>query len=165
MTNNGAMMRSGVWVRDLRFAVAALAALLLAAMFTGQAIATEVPNTPGRIPRPVIEKADGTACVADPAFMRKNHMDLLKHQRDDTMHHGIRTPRFSLVGCINCHASKKTNSVVAGADNFCQSCHAYAGVTLDCFECHSATPGAASRGSQPASTPASSATAANGGKQ
>jgi len=164
-----AMTWRSAWSRG---ALAALAAPLLAAMLAHQALATEAPNTPGRVPRPVIEKADGTACVADPAFMRRNHMDLLKHQRDDTMHQGIRTAKFSLTGCINCHASKKTHSVIAGAENFCQSCHTYAGVTLDCFDCHSATPGAApnsaraaSSNAQPASTPALSANAANGGKQ
>jgi len=110
---------------------------MLAAILTTPARAADPP---GRVPRPVIEAAEGAACVADPAFMRKNHMDLLKHQRDDTMHRGIRTSKFSLNGCITCHASKKTNSVNASAGNFCQSCHAYAGVSLDCFECHSATP-------------------------
>ncbi len=91
-----------------------------------------------RVPRPVINAGDGKACVADSAFMRINHMDLLKHQRDDTVHRGIRTAKFSLGGCVNCHASVKTGSVNAGPDDFCRSCHVYAGVTLDCFECHNA---------------------------
>ena len=100
---------------------------------------------------------DGATCVADTAFMRTNHMDLLKHQRDDTVHRGIRTPKFSLKGCVNCHASKKTNSVIAAAEDFCSSCHRYAGVTLDCFECHNATAQA---------TPGkASAVSATGGKQ
>jgi hypothetical protein len=38
---------------------------------------------------------------------------------------------------VQCHASKTTGSVLGGK-GFCQSCHAYAGVTLDCFECHAA---------------------------
>jgi hypothetical protein len=103
--------------------------------------------------------------VADPVFMRKNHMDLLKHQRDDTMHRGMRAPKFSLTGCINCHASKKSRSVVADAGNFCQSCHTYAGVSLDCFECHSATPRAASNTARAADTSAIPASVASGGKQ
>jgi hypothetical protein len=130
-------MNSG-WRRVRR--ALALASSLLAAMAAGPALASDDPRAPGRVPRPVIERGDGAMCVADAAFMRKNHMDLLKHQRDDTVRQGIRTPRFSLAGCINCHASKKTGSVIAEADNFCRSCHAYAGVSLDCFECHSARP-------------------------
>jgi len=135
---------------------------MLAAILVNPARAAD---SPGRVPRPVIEAAEGTACVADPAFMRKNHMDLLKHQRDDTMHRGIRTPKFSLNGCITCHASKKTNSVNASAGNFCQSCHTYAGVSLDCFECHSATPRAASNPARAATTAAVSNSVASGGKQ
>ena len=69
-------------------------------------------------------------------------MDELKHQRNDTMRKGIRTTELSLQGCINCHADKQTNSVL-GKDGFCQSCHTYAAVKLDCFECHASKPKAA----------------------
>ena len=96
-----------------------------------------------RTPRPVIEPARSGQCVADPAFMRRNHMDLLKHQRDDTVHAGDRAGKFSLQACIQCHASQKTNSVTASATNFCVSCHSYAAVKIDCFECHASTPKAA----------------------
>jgi hypothetical protein len=66
-------------------------------------------------------------------------MDMLKHKRDLTMRQGIRTKEDSLQNCIVCHASQKTNSVT-GDDNFCQSCHNYAAVKLDCFECHASKP-------------------------
>lgn len=158
MTIDRAMKRHGARRRGGHGLLAMLAVSMLAAIGTDAARAADGPPSPGRVPRPVIETADGTACVADPVFMRKNHMDLLKHQRDDTMHQGIRAPKFSLNGCITCHASKKTNSVVAGADNFCQSCHLYAGVTLDCFDCHSGTP-------RTASPSAGSAGVPGGGKQ
>ena len=95
----------------------------------------------GRTPRPLIERATaGTTCVADPAFMRRNHMKLLKHQRDDTVHGGIRgaDARYSLRACIACHASPATRSVAATGTNFCVSCHSYAAVRIDCFECHTA---------------------------
>lgn len=72
--------------------------------------------------------------------MRKNHMELLKHQRDETVHKGIRTTSHSLNGCIECHASRKNNSVVGSDRNFCQGCHSYAAVKLDCFECHASKP-------------------------
>ncbi len=88
---------------------------------------------------PVIEPARaGSTCVADPAFMRRNHMQLLKHQRDDTVRGGIRgaDARFSLRQCVDCHASATTHSVAAAPTNFCVSCHSYAAVRIDCFECH-----------------------------
>ncbi len=68
--------------------------------------------------------------------MRRNHMNLLKHQRDDTLRGGVRTGLYSLKTCIGCHASRTTGSVNASSANFCQSCHAYAAVTIDCFGCH-----------------------------
>lgn len=96
-----------------------------------------------RVPQPVIEAASGGQCVADPAFMRRNHMELLKHQRDDTLRAGVRSAKYSLKDCIACHASQTTNSVSAAPSNFCQSCHSYAAVKIDCFECHASKPAAA----------------------
>jgi hypothetical protein len=93
-----------------------------------------------RVPKPVIEAGKGEQCVEITDFMRRNHMELLKHQRDATMHQGIRTRSHSLNGCIECHASRKNNSVVGSEQNFCQSCHSYAAVKLDCFECHASKP-------------------------
>lgn len=90
--------------------------------------------------QPLIEKARGGQCVEDPAYMRRNHMKLLKHQRDDTMHGGIRTGKYSLKECVSCHASQSSQSVNAEAGNFCQSCHVYAAVKIDCFECHANKP-------------------------
>jgi hypothetical protein len=98
------------------------------------------PVAASGVPQPVIEKARGGTCVAEPSFMRRNHMDLLKHQRDDTMRAGVRGGKFSLRECIDCHASQTSNSVIAQDENFCQSCHQFAAVKLDCFECHSSKP-------------------------
>ncbi len=39
-----------------------------------------------------------------------------------------------------CHASQSNQSVNAEAGNFCQSCHVYAAVKIDCFECHTNKP-------------------------
>jgi hypothetical protein len=95
----------------------------------------------GRTPKPVIERAaKGAQCVADPQFMRKNHMDLLKHQRDDTVRQGVRGEKYSLKTCIECHASRETASVTKASTNFCVSCHSYAAVKIDCFECHASQP-------------------------
>ena len=117
---------------------AAVCGLLLAACL---AAAAESPAiSASRVPQPVIEAARGGSCVAEPGFMRRNHMDLLKHQRDDTLRGGLRETKYSLKECIACHASQSTNSVTAAASNFCQSCHAYAAVHIDCFECHANQP-------------------------
>jgi hypothetical protein len=55
------------------------------------------------------------------------------------MHRGIRTSKHSFKNCVNCHADSKSNSVL-GQDGFCQSCHTYAAVKIDCFECHTSAP-------------------------
>ena len=111
------------------------ASLVLACLLVAAAAAAQ----------PVIERAvKGQQCVADTAFMRRNHMDLMKHQRDDTVHAGMRAGKFSLKGCVECHASRETGSVAASSTDFCVSCHSYAAVKIDCFECHSSRPEAPS---------------------
>ncbi len=99
-------------------------------------------DTPGaRTPRPAIVPAKaGTQCVAPPAQMRRNHMEMLKHQRDETVHGGIRGAKASLKACVECHASPATHSVAKAAGDFCVGCHSYAAVKVDCFECHASTP-------------------------
>ena len=79
--------------------------------------------------------AKGDKCVEPTDVMRRNHMDFILHQRDDTMRRGIRTSKHSLKECINCHADPKTNSVL-GEDGFCSGCHQYTAVSVDCFGCH-----------------------------
>ncbi len=88
-----------------------------------------------RVPLPQLAPALGERCVEDTAFMRRNHMDLLKHQRDETVHRGIRTEKHSLNNCLSCHAPKPEPQS-AEQPHFCQSCHQYAGIRLDCFQCH-----------------------------
>lgn len=91
----------------------------------------------GRVAKPEIQvDASRGACVAPPAEMRRQHMSMLQHQRDRTLRLGERGARVSLNACVNCHASKTTGSVAASPKDFCESCHAYVGVKLDCFECH-----------------------------
>jgi len=90
---------------------------------------------------PQLERGKGERCVEDTQFMRRNHMELLKHHRDKTVHQGIRTPRHSLKGCVEGHASAKTGSVAASKDDFCAACHVYTGVKLDCWDCHATKPG------------------------
>ena len=94
------------------------------------------------VPKPVIQKGAGDKCVEDTEFMRKNHMKVLDHHRDETVHEGIRTKQFSLKNCIECHATPDASGqrTVLGKDHFCQSCHTYAAVQIDCFQCHSSKP-------------------------
>ena len=95
----------------------------------------------GGFAKPVINKAvKGEQCVEDTDYMRRNHMKVLDGHRDKTVLEGIRTKKHSLQGCIGCHASEKTGSVAATKDDFCVSCHSYASVKIDCFECHSTKP-------------------------
>ena len=109
-----------------------LTAILLSAMIATAAYAADKPH----MPQLDIGKGGDVKCVEEPKEMRKIHMNLLKHQRDETMHKGIRGQKHSLADCVECHASKETNNVLGSDKAFCQGCHTYAAVKLDCFECH-----------------------------
>lgn len=92
---------------------------------------------------PTITKGRGDNCVADTDFMRRNHMDLLVHQRDETVIEGIRDKPFSLSECVDCHVQTASNGEPHRIDaegQFCQSCHSFAAVKIDCFGCHAAVP-------------------------
>ncbi len=93
--------------------------------------------------RPALPRGQGDACVAPTEVMRRDHMKFLLHQRDLTVHQGIRTPRFSLVGCVDCHVQRNLEGgfiPVDAPDQFCEVCHTYTSVQMDCFECHATTP-------------------------
>ena len=114
--------------------------LALAALLGGPAFADDAA---GRAPMPNIPKAEGEHCVRDTAFMRRYHMVMLLTQRDDTMHQGLRGGDFSIARCVTCHAVKGDDGEpVAYSDprHFCRSCHSYAAVSIDCFECHASRP-------------------------
>jgi hypothetical protein len=111
-----------------------LAALVLLAAACGAQAASLLPH---------IEPATkGEHCVEDTPVMRRQHMEFLKHQRDETVHGGIRGAKYSLKDCVACHASAKTGSVATAEGDFCVSCHRYAAVRIDCFECHTGKPAA-----------------------
>ncbi len=118
---------------------AALTALLL---LVGVCASVPVSAGGGAL-TPTIAKGKGDKCVAPTEYMRRNHMDLLDHQRDDTVIDGIRTERFSLKGCVSCHAVKGEDGravTVKDERHFCASCHLYAAVNMDCFDCHASRP-------------------------
>lgn len=101
-----------------------------------------------RVPQPTIVIAHPGKCVAPTEVMRKDHMQFLLHHRDETMHEGIRTKQFSLKNCVDCHADPVTHTVL-GKNGFCQSCHTYAAVSIDCFSCHSPNPEQTAKGAPP----------------
>ena len=112
--------------------------LLLLAVFT---VMLSTPLMAGA-PLPEIPKGKGDKCVEDTEYMRKNHMKVLFHQRDETVHLGIRTKKHSLKNCIDCHAVEVNGQPVsiASPKHFCRVCHDYASVNIDCFECHASKP-------------------------
>jgi hypothetical protein len=109
------------------------------------------PVFPGdsRVPLPEVPQGKGDRCVEPTPVIRRNHMEFLLHQRDETMHLGIRTKKHSLNECVECHVQHDAQGQaipVNAPGQFCDSCHRYAGVNIDCFQCHATTPDS---GSQP----------------
>jgi hypothetical protein len=127
--------------------VARLVRLALLAAAAGLALSAQAAD--GGVPKPVIKIETEGKCIAPAEEMRLHHMEMLKHQRDKTLREGVRGAKVSLNGCIECHASKKTGSVIGQDDNFCQSCHAYAAVNLDCWDCHQPKAGYKAMGAKP----------------
>ena len=135
------MMRPGATVgRGRPRGVGALVALALCACTAAGALAADTAAS--RVPKPTVAIATPGKCVEDTPFMLRNHMELLKHHRDRTVHEGVRTTQHSLANCVNCHASPQTGRVTGSSDAFCEGCHRYAAVKLDCFECHADRPAA-----------------------
>ena len=92
---------------------------------------------------PRIPKGKGEFCVEPTEIMRKDHMKFLLHQRDRTVHDGIRSKQHSLKECVDCHVQTNQSGEfipVDAPEQFCQTCHDFASVKLDCFECHATTP-------------------------
>ncbi|HEW98257.1 MAG TPA: sulfur reduction protein DsrJ [Beggiatoa sp.] len=115
------------------------------------AVSAAEPTSSGRVPIPKPPKAKEPFSAEQPCVepiddIRRNHGHYLKHHRDDTVHSGVRTTKHSLEACINCHVTKDAAgnypSIKTG-EHFCRSCHIYAAVTIDCFQCH------ASRSNEP----------------
>lgn len=126
----------------LKLLTAALVAAVVS--LSGPAFGKDAMSRPW-MPAPA--KAEGK-CDADPVWMRKWHMKVLTHKRDDTMYDGIRTDQFSLKRCITCHAVKdEAGSFVKVSDerHFCRACHDYSMVHMDCFDCHASRPGEADK--------------------
>ena len=88
-------------------------------------------------PPQLVKPTEYRECVRDARYMRESHMVLLHEWRDDILRksgprsgvtaNGLRYERSLQKGCMSCHYNK---------DTFCDSCHNYAAVTPDCWNCH-----------------------------
>ena len=91
---------------------------------------------------PAIPAATGDPHPEGNDYMRRNHMEMMKHDRDLTLRQGDRDIGASLGQCFDCHAVEVVGEPV-GYDNeqhFCRTCHDYAAVKVDCFMCHTSKP-------------------------
>jgi len=135
--------RCGVKGKGIKraFIKACLLALGIIAVSVVPAAATDFAKgdyvTPG-------SKAAGLEnCVRETGFMRRNHMELIEHQRNLTVHQGIRSITNSLAVCIDCHVGydQQRQPVPVYADGqFCRNCHEFAAVDMNCFDCHAGVP-------------------------
>lgn len=118
--------------------MAGMAALLISgAAFAGDSL---LPSYP---PANASATAEGRNCVEPKDVMRRQHFSFILHQRDETMHRGIRTKKHSLKHCVECHSAKDDSGApvpINAEGQFCSSCHEFAAVTIDCFECHATVP-------------------------
>ncbi len=124
--------------------IALIAALIAVAAAVAGMRAFAGDSTP--VPHP--PKGKGEQCVADTEFMRKNHMKMLRHHRGEAVHLGVRTEQYDLNRCVTCHAVAGSDGKPVSFDSsqhFCKSCHSYAAVSIDCFECHASRPEAPGR--------------------
>lgn len=129
-------------LRRASYAMLTLMLVCMASLSIVANAAEEQKAGDGRL-LPVIPMGQGDTCVEDTDFMRRNHMDLLTHQRDETMKEGIRGKPYSLQECLSCHAVNGPDAIPVTASSpqhFCRSCHDYAAVSIDCFQCHASRP-------------------------
>ena len=126
-----------------RTCITLLAVMLIAMGSPGAVVFAEESNAVTNTLLPVIPMGRGDACVEDTDFMRRNHMELLKHQRDETVLDGERSEQYSLKECLDCHAVAGPDAkpvTFTDSSHFCRSCHDYAAVSIDCFQCHASRP-------------------------
>lgn len=111
--------------------------LIGSALLSGTAVA--------ETPFPTIHEPsdESLKCIQPEDEMRRNHMNYILHERDETMHEGVRNEPGSLAACIDCHVEPNEKGEIAGIDtkeHFCSGCHEYASVQIDCFQCHADRP-------------------------
>lgn len=82
-------------------------------------------------------------CVEPTEYMRRNHFELIRHQQDRAVYGGIRGTKHSIDGCVACHVGYDVNGQpveINAEGQFCNSCHEYAAVEMNCFDCHATVP-------------------------
>ena len=102
------------------------------------------------IPPPKAHYNEETLCVEPVEVMRKQHFEFILDHRDRTVIEGIRTTQYSLIACVDCHITANAQGEYARYSeetHFCASCHQFAAVTIDCFQCHADRPEQAIRAS------------------
>ncbi len=114
--------------------------LLIALMF-GAATALSAQERSSLWPE--IPAATGAPHPEGNEYWRRNHMNLMRHDRDQTMRDGNREVEASLKGCFDCHAAADGEGTIVTYESdkhFCRSCHDFVAVKVDCFMCHRSTP-------------------------
>jgi len=134
---SGYIKTGNLMTRSLRQVAVLLYALVGLSLLSTSALAeTPFPT--------VHEPADESLkCIHPEEEMRRNHMNYILHERDETMYEGIRNEPASLAGCIDCHVEPNEKGEIAGIEteeHFCNACHQYASVQIDCFQCHADRP-------------------------
>lgn len=127
--------------RPLLAVAAALLALTVLTMVMAVFVASPAGNR--AMAATTMEAEQRGPCLAPASIMRRNHMEMLKHDRNAAVHDGIRPPHRTLENCVTCHAVADTEGKpvsVEDSRHFCNNCHPQAAVSIDCFSCHRSTP-------------------------
>jgi predicted CXXCH cytochrome family protein len=129
-------------VRQGRFATVAVVLVVLLVVLAGLIGALNASGEEGRsagIPMPIVPAGQGESCVDDPEFLRRYHMTVLQQEHDKAQLTHMPAEKYSLKECVTCHAAKGPDGSIVTADSpqhFCRSCHDYAAVEIECFDCH-----------------------------
>jgi cytochrome c len=114
-----------------------LLVLVFSAPFLYNAFLQERQKPEVSLDTPEIQELDVKKCIEDTEYMRANHMHLLSDWRIAVVREGQRIyvatdeQEYEMCmqeTCLHCHSNK---------EEFCDVCHNYAGVELNCWECHS----------------------------
>lgn len=134
-------------MHDRWWIVAGLAAFvaLITAPFWAAATAAKTGTAAPKLTLP----ANQRECVAPAAYMRRSHMQLLIHWREDVVRRNDRQyvayngrifDKSLTRTCLGCHSKAE----------FCDRCHTYSGVSApSCWSCHNEPQSAVARRSMP----------------
>ena len=115
------------YISPYTFTQALLVAIVLLMIPPGLLAAETESSSMGNVVLPrVITPENVRQCVEPTDIMRRDHMKFLFLQRDATVLNGIRTGKYSLTGCINCHAQPAEDGKIVRAEDpeyFCTACH------------------------------------------